>query len=317
MGITDKITTTESAVGNLSAFRVLKDSNLVKTGGGRSQAISEMWKYRGGFPFRIMSGKKTNLMFLTDIEWKVVHEIAIKEKVGQTGKYPITDFICSTSIVGVNPDGSLIKNDKQCIIEKALGREPKLIAVAKILNMTPWTTKDGVKIPWTVQTIIIPSNSPILQQLAAVTEVTKRDLKYSVFTVSRSEQEKSPKIGDSWTYKSHFTEDEVLSEEGLSAALEKVDLDKGFPILSDEDIVVLLKNHKRLCDRFSDGKNILFMYSEHEMAEILGQLPAKPVVTKVEETKSAIKQEILKTDGLEDLEDMQIGNILDETGNTY
>lgn len=266
----DLIASSGSPVGKLAAFRLLKDTDLVKSDSSDGDFIASMWKARGGIPFRLPVGKKTTIVFLSDIELFPVHEIAIGERKGTKGSYPQTEFIRSMSAIGVGENGETIKSGSKCLLEHALGRGPKLIAVAKLLDTTPFKTKDNKEVPWSVRCVIIPSNSSLLSVLAATSEVAKTSIQYMVFAVQRSMNEKSPKIGDSWTYTGKRVP-EIVSREGVSAAETSIDLNKGFPIPTEEQARVLIKKHVALCNRFSgENKNAVLTYDERAVAQMFG-----------------------------------------------
>ncbi len=322
MGLSDE-TKPSSPVGALSTFKVIKDSGLISSGDTHNKVLTDMWAARGGLPFRLPSGKSTKVIFLADFQLIPVHEIAIGERKGATGKYPQTDFIRSTSVLGLAADGTSITTGKECLIEKALGRAPKIVAVTKLVDLTGFKTKKGVQVPWSVRTIIIPGSSPVLNTLSAASEVSGKDMQYAMFLVARSLNEKSPKIGDSWTYSKHMTATDIMSEAGLQEAANKVDMDKGFPVISDESIKFLLKRHKILSDKYSsENKNAVFTYDERAMAEILG-MPIKPTVTSgggifgssgVAANAPSSGIQTTKTSafgGLEELDDIPDGNPFD------
>lgn len=311
MALSDKFgNSNKSAVGNLGAFRVLKNTDLVKSQGNGNQLISNMWKARGGLPFRLPNNKSANIIFLTDVHWVPVHDLAIGERKGPTGRYPIIESFHSTSILGIDSNGNPIKSDRKCLFEKGLGRNPKLIVVAKVVDLTSFKTKDGVNVPWSVRTIAIPSSSPVLSQLAAASEITGKDMKYAMFNVARSGSDKSAKIGDSWTYKNHVTVDDLKSEGGLLEAADRIDFEAGYPILQDSDILNLLKMHRRICDKFSDTKNAILTYDEDAMNSLFGA--TTHVAPEAPASKPTLGLSSMKASkpSLDDLDDIPSGNPL-------
>lgn len=321
MGLADKVNTGKSAVGNLGAFRTLKNTDLIKPQGSGNQLTASMWAARGGFPFKLPVNKSADIVFLTDVQWIPVHEVAIGERKGAKGKYPLTEMFHSTSILGIDASGTPVKSTRNCLFEQGLGRNPKLILVAKIVDLTAYKLKDGTEVPWTVRTITIPSNSPVIAQLAAASEVTGKDMQYAMFTVSRSGNDKSPKIGDSWTYKTHLTVDDLREEKGLLEAADKIDFERGFPVLEDSDIVSILKTHRKLCDKYAaDGKNATMTYDEDGMDKLAGPVmtvaaPSKGVTTLGGTSMPAVTPGALGLrkkagTGLEDLDDIEVGNPL-------
>ena len=294
-------------VGGLAAFKVLKDTDLVKTDSSDGDALMSMWQARGGLPFRLPLGKKTNIVFLTDVSFLPVHELAVGERKGQSGKYPLTEVVRSTSILGITPSGETIKSSRTCLLEKVLGRSPKLIAVAKVLDLTSFTTKAGVHVPWTVKTIIIPSNNAVLNTLMATSEANQKDIKNAIFIIQRSMKDKSPKIGDSWSYKKHATNKELLEIDGLSEAAKQVDLDKGFPILEDSDILPMLKRHISLCQKYgAESKNAVLTYDEHAAASVFGGEAPLKETEPAKESSTTTTANLLED--LEDLDDIPTGN---------
>lgn len=324
MGLADKVNTNKTPVGNLKAFKVLKDTELVRQPNSGNQLISNMWKARGGLPFRLPNNKSTNIVFLTDITWIPVFDIAIGEKKGPKGRYPIIESFRSTDVIGISPDGDPIKTGRKCLFSKALGRGPKLIAVAKIVDLTPFKTKEGKEVPFSVRSIVIPSNSNVLQQLAATSEVSGKSPCYGHYTVARSGSDKAVKIGDSWTYVGHMAEAEIAAETAMLAAAEAIDFDAGYPVLEDSDIVGLLKNHRRISDKFSDAqqKNPILTYDEDGMDAVCGATTkvasgqttqSAPTAAKIGLGLKVLSREGTGTTktGLEDLDDIVTGNPLE------
>jgi len=267
----DLIASSGSPVGRLAAFRLLKDPELVKNDSSAdNDLIAGMWKARGGLPFRLPTGKKTTVVLLSDIELFPVHEMAIGERKGTKGSYPQTEFFRSMSTLGVGDDGATVRSGNKCLLEQALGRGPKLIAVAKLLDTTPFKTREGKEVPWSVRSVVIPSNSSLLSVLAATSEAAKTSIQYMVFSVQRSMNEKSPKIGDSWTYTGKRVP-EIMSRDGISAAEAAIDFSKGFPIPTAEQAMALIKKHVALCKRFAgETKNAVLTYDERGTAQLMG-----------------------------------------------
>jgi hypothetical protein len=325
MGLADKVHTNKTAVGNLRAFTVLKDSELVKQPNTGNQLISNMWKARGGLPFRLPNNKTTTIVFLTDVTWIPVFDVAIGEKKGPKGRYPVIESFRSTDLIGISPDGEQIRSGRKCLFAKALGRGPKLVAVAKIVDLTPFKTKDGRDIPWAVRSIVIPSNSNVIQQLAATSEVSGKSVCYGAFSVSRSGSEKSVKIGDSWTYKEHFAATDI--DEDMMIAANAIDFDAGYPILEDSEVVNVLRTHRRISDKFNDGsqqKNPILTYEEDGIVAVCGAsttaAPAAPTTAAPVNPAPKIGLGIkvlsdTKKTGLEDLDEIMVGNPLEGDDN--
>ena len=325
MGLADKVNSNKTPVGNLKAFTVLKDTELVKQPGSNNQLISNMWKARGGLPFRLPNNKTTKIVFLTDVTWVPVFDVAIGEKKGPKGRYPVIESFRSTDVIEISADGEQIRSGRKCLFSKALGRGPKLVAVAKIVDLTPFKTKDGKEVPWAVRSIVIPSNSNVLQHLAATSEVSGKSVRYGLFSVARSGSEKSPKIGDSWTYVEHLSEADIAAEAGMLNAANSIDFDAGYPVLDDGDILPILRTHRRISDKFSDGnqKNPILTYDEDGMNEACGsatKVAAAGGTSAPSAPKIGLGLKVLtntptasgpnKT-GLEDLDDLVVGNPLD------
>ena len=270
---------TKPLTGGLRQFKVLSSSDELDTGGTMDSPWSEAWSHRGGFPFRMNTGKTTELVFLTDVKPLIVHEVAFGEKAGPSGRFPLKEYVRSMTLTGVDEEGNFVHNDTpKCLFEAALGRKPKFIYLAKILDMTEYTDKKNVTHKWTVRHVLI-DNQTVISQLAAVGEVHGRDMQYARFKVSRSMQQKSPRVGDSWTLMGYLDPTEHLDGiPGMRAAEEKIDLDKGFPMFSEEAAKQILGQHRKVASAFPGDTSRLLRYSEAGMDEILGTTSVGDVI---------------------------------------
>lgn len=295
------------AVGGLSAFRILKNTEFVKNASGSKTTWTNIWKHRGGLTFWVNQGKKTGIIFLTDIKPIFVHEVAVGERTGDKGKYPLTDFARSMTIDGFDPKTNkpLYIKDRVCLLEKALGRGPKVIWVAKIMDLTPFKTKTGEERKWSIKTLVIPSNSSVLEQLIAVSGIQNRNLQYAKFSVQRTMNEKSPRIGDSWTFQEYVKPEKLVSLEGFNKASELVDIDQGYPAIDAEMAVEILGLHKHVCDKFTDKRNALLTYNEPVMETVL---KGEEVVDDASPAVDEVLSDVESPSGLESLEDIPTGN---------
>jgi hypothetical protein len=296
-------------VGNLRAFKNLRNTEYVNKNQD-SNVWAEMWKHRGGFPFKIASGAKTGVVFLTDVQPLFVHELAFAAVSGPKGHYPGTDYVRSMTAVDVSADGEIkmMQGRDSCLIEEALGRKPRLMWVAKILDLTPFKRKDGTEVKMSVKSIYIPSSGNVIEQLTAVSEITGKDMQYAMFSVQRSNNDKAPRIGDSWTYRKHTSLADIMADlPDVADQLSRIDINKGFPILTDAQAIALLRQHKNVAAKFPKPSGAL-IYDAAKMAKILNEKPAiKPTDVIEEEPKAPLKIDAAKG-SLESLEDIPDGD---------
>ena len=294
--------------GNLRAFKNLRNSEYVNKNQDGS-VWGEMWKHRGGFPFKIASGSKTTVVFLTDVQPMFVHELAFSSVSGPKGHYPGTDFVRSMTAT-VTSDGNvvMVPGRAACLIEEALGRKPRLLWVAKILDLTPYKRKDGTEVKMSVKLIYIPSNGNVIEQLTAVSEITGKDMQYAVFNVQRSNNDKAPRIGDSWTYRRHTSlADITVDMPDVQAQLAKIDLNRAFPMLTDDQAIALLRQHKNVAAKFPKPTGALG-YDAAKMAKILNEKPTAKDTDIVEEKPTTPLNISAEANSLESLEDIPDGN---------
>ena len=297
--------------GNLRAFKTLRNSEYVNRSGD-SNVWSELWKYRGGYQFKIASGAKTSVAFLTDVYPIFVHELAFSVINGPKGHYPGTDYVRSMTAVEVTSDGQvkMLPGRDKCLLEDVLGRKPRLIWAAKVLDLTPYKRKDGTEVKMSVKPIYIPSSGNVIEQLSAVSEITGKDIQYALFSVQRSNNDKAPKIGDSWTYRKHTSLEEIRANmPDIQEQVTKIDFDKGFPVLTDEQAISLLKQHKNVAAKFPKLTGAL-VYDTAKMAKLLNEKSATKATDVIEEPVSKPKIEAAE-DSLESLENIPDGDFLD------
>lgn len=309
MGLLDD---TRPPVGNLRAFKNLRNTEYVNKNQDTNM-WAEMWKHRGGFPFKISAGSKTGVVFLTDVQPLFVHELAVNAVTGTKGHYPATDYVRSMTAVDVTADGDvkMLPGRDVCLLEEALGRKPRLMWVAKILDLTPYKRKDGTEVKMSVKSIYIPSTGNVIEQLSAVSEITGKDMQYAMFSVQRSNNDKAPRIGDSWTFRKHTSLADIMADlPDVSDQIARIDFARGFPILNDAQAISLLRQHKNVAAKFPKLSGAL-TYNADKMAQILNEKPVAKATDVIEETpKTALKVEAAK-DALESLEDIPDGDEFD------
>lgn len=237
----------QQAVGGLAAFFTAKtDTRLAESNG--SGPWADVWAARPGFEYSLKPGTSGILMFLTDIKLVPMHKI-VTHWVDARG-FPGTDWLPSTALE--LKDGALQPNGSPDIFGDVLGKQPKLVGIAAVLDLNPYTTKDGTKVNWTVRYIII-DNDAVMTALSQVSGMKQRPLKDAYFQVTRTSNPKSSRIGDVWQFNDFTTLDKVRANEGYGDVTDdvytKIDLDTAFPMVDAETAVRIVSGHARVVDK--------------------------------------------------------------------
>jgi hypothetical protein len=259
--------------GGLRAFVVLKDTPYANSR-NESGPWGETWKSRGPYSFSIPVGKTCNLLFLTDVLPMIGYAVATGEGKGKNGRYPKLDFVRATNVRGFDSDGNPQFMNEACPFRAALGREPKLVYVAKVFEDLGYEDKKNkTTVKDTVRHILI-ERQEILNVLCTHSQIDNKTAEFRLFKVVRSPTEKSSRLGDSWIFVKSLTAD-IISKQ-IPDAFEraaKIDLEKGFPIYSMSEAVNILKLHKKTSDSFPSESRQDLAYDPAGMDAVLNGTP--------------------------------------------
>lgn len=259
--------------GGLRAFVVLKDSPYANNR-SESGPWGETWKSRGPFSFSIPVGAKCNLLFLTDVIPMIGYAVATGEGKGRNGRYPKIDFVRATNVRGFDSDGNPALTTEACPFRAALGREPKLVYVAKVFEDLGYDDKKNKTVVKDTVRHIMIERQEILNILCTHSQIDNKTAEFRLFKIVRSPNEKSSRLGDSWIFVKSLTADAISKQ--IPDAFEraaKIDLEKGFPIYTMAEAVNILKLHKKTADSFPSESKQDLTYDPAGMDAVLNGTP--------------------------------------------
>ena len=127
-----------------------------------------------------------------------------------------------------------------------------MTGIAVVLDLTPYTKRDGTKVNWSVRPLLVDSEAT-LSLLAQVSINQERNLEMAAFQVTRSTGDKSPRTGDTWVFARYTSLDKIQENSILSNITQKdltsIKLSDAYPVVSDELAARLLKLHARVVDK--------------------------------------------------------------------
>lgn len=296
----DDFSSDAKPVGGLRSFAVLQNSQYApnQNSGG---PWTETWKHRGPFPFAIKAGTSCNLVFLTDVIPMIGHTVVVGENKGDQGFFPKTDFVRATNIQGFGDDGTPVVSDKPCPFRIALGRDPRLVYVAKIFDDIAYEDKKTkTTVTRTVRYIMI-DRQEVLNVLCTLSQADGKSAQYRRFKITRTADKKSSRLGNTWVGLNILTPAQI--EKACPGAFEKadkIDLEKGFPIYTLEEAQSILKLHKKIVDAHPQANRNDMTYDAAGMDSVLrGQLVASSSAA----PSAGFSSASLNPDSLENLDD--------------
>lgn len=212
-------------------------------------------------PFSLKNNERRNIFFLTSLHTIIAHRMTTgwMKKGGKS--FPTTEYASCrqwrvandpTADKGWEPTGEL------CGACKALG-EPKAIAVAVVIEFVKYTKSDQRTVVENPVRCLIADSLTTINQLLdlAASGAAGGDLRWCAVSVSRSSNEKSPRVGDSFTISEKRKPDDVAkSSQGKEwiATFKQIDLKKAYEPLNPDDTIKALALHKKVCDMHMEGE---------------------------------------------------------------
>jgi hypothetical protein len=283
------------AQGGLSILNRLRGQ--VDNGGNqqRGGGWGDIWAARGGFNFSLKKGEEAKIVFLEDIRIFVATPIVVGWVNANGYSFAKTEYLRSSAYDDLGePTGEID------LVSQVTGMRPTLIGVAPILDLRPFTTKDGKEFKYSVRPLLIKTDS-VLNQLQTIAKHSNRTLQNALMSVSRSATDsKAPGAGDTWFLK-QYMEDAELSQQipDLAEIRGKCNVDVGYPrpdaALSKE----LLGLHANVVNKNQDKKDAICIqrFDAAAWAEVSGA-PA-PMSTPVSQDVASAAAD--QFEGLEDL----------------
>ena len=282
------------AQGGLSILNRLRGQ--VDNGGNqqRGGGWGDIWAARGGFNFSLKKGEEAKIVFLEDIRIFVATPILTGWVNTGSFSFPKIEYLRSAAYDEVGePTGEID------LVSQVTGMRPTLIGVAPILDLRPFTTKDGKEFKYSVRPLLIKTDS-VLNQLQTIAKHSNRTLQNALMTVSRSAtDDKSPGAGDTWFLK-QYMEDAELAQQipDLAEIRSKCDVDAGYPRPDAGLAKELLGLHANVVRKNQDKKAIAIERFNEGAWNDLNGAPA-PTSTPVAQADAVAAVE--QFEGLEDL----------------
>lgn len=230
--------------------------------------LKRMWDGRGqDYPFSLKPGTKEVVLFLDDITTYRVHRF-----IYGVDTYAKKEFIqCRSQAISDTADSGIAHTGEVCLMCMAFG-EPFTIAVAPVATFHKFTRKDGTNSSAQARILIASQDSTINSLVdMACSEMSGGSLKYLAVSVSRGKDKNTTRVGDSFVIQSSYRDKKKLANlKGIRevvAGLKKIDMDKLFGPVDQEEMLRALQKHKDLCD--SNPSIIKNGYNSDAMARAL------------------------------------------------
>jgi len=283
------------AQGGLSILNRLRGQ--VDSGGSqqRSGGWGDIWAARGGFNFSLKKGEEAKIVFLDDIQIFVATPI-ITGWVNANGySFAKTEYLRSSAYDDLGePTGEID------LVSQVTGMRPTLIGVAPILDLRPFTRKDGTEVKYSVRPLLIKTDS-VLNQLQTIAKHSNRTLENALMSVSRSATDsKAPGAGDTWFLKQYMEDAELVKQiPDLAEIRTQCNVTVGYPRPDVALAKDLLGLHANVVRKNQDKKDAIAIqrFDEAAWAEVSGV--AAPTGAPVAQDVAAAAAD--QFEGLEDL----------------
>lgn len=214
-------------------------------------------KARGtAFPFFLKAGEQRKVLVLSQPHTVLAHKFQTNWINKGGSSFPETEWgVCTQWKLPEDPDQeSFDKTGQPCGGCMCLG-EPRSITIIIICEFYDEPIEiRGKKVSQQVRPLVADSFTPQAQIIdQAGTDIAKGDIRFCFMKISRSQNQQSPRVGDSFTILRKIKKDQVASDKRIVEAVKAIDLAKAYaPLTLDEQKTALLR-HRLICDKHSDG----------------------------------------------------------------
>ena len=252
----------DKPVGGLAAYRAFASRKELQNEGNSDSIWGELWKTRGNFAFRIPQNSETSVIFLTDAQVFPAYELMTGW--ANNRNFPNKDFVRAPGWT-ISPKGD-VSSPENCPIQTVTGLQPRIVAVGTILDMQKFTLKKGeragTEVKYSVRPIVIKTDS-VIDTLIATSDSADRDLQYAVFRVKRSNDQRSPSVGDSWFPKGYIDPEELDTKvPDWRELLAKTNVIQGYRDLNESEIKNVLNHHCRIAKKHSNPEISITQFDE-------------------------------------------------------
>lgn len=221
---------------------------------------SDKYKARGAlYPFGLSPNQSTTLLFLSDPHVQLVHPYIVDWPTIPGGKsFPKTEYSECTRWK-LDDDGNYNDSKTTCHACSVIG-EPRLIASYITAGTETFTSKDGAKTYKNPVRLLVASSQTTHKQLGEISSVdyVGGSLKNCLVKVSRSSNNKSPRVGDSFVFQKKLDEADLMRRDywpAIADQLRGINVAEAYGPLTAEQQVDALTRHKAISDRHNDGRD--------------------------------------------------------------
>jgi hypothetical protein len=232
---------------------------------------NQIWRLRGNLrDFYLKKGQSTDLILLTEGSRILAHEVF--RKWVQAGGHSFPDVETVRCVYWMlSADGTqYIRNPqgRPCPVCKVLTRDPRFYMVWPVVDLRP-AIISGQQYSYMIR-LLVCSDSGTLAHIgksidAYASQTGGRSTRqFARFSVSRSQGDRTPRIGDSWIFRGYE------NPANCQPLLNQIpDLEQGWPLMDDESLKQILTTHINLCNTHDTGGR--WTYSEDGALEVFGR----------------------------------------------
>lgn len=311
--MSDSLTDIASGSGDTSKLspEMRRMANAAKESARRNPGNSlwiERRKHRGpGFPFFLKQGERRKILVLTEPKVIVAHKFTTGWNNKGSYSFPETEYgVCDQWVPG--DEEGFERTGKPCGPCMALG-EPRSIMVFIIVEFydEPREIK-GKKVAFSVRPMIVDSVTPQNQLIDnAMTDVAGGSLRFCLLNVSRSSNQQSPRVGDSFTIVRKLSAAQLKKDKNfkiIDEAVKQINLNAAYKPLDMDEMKTALYRHRLVNDQHNNGDG----YDPEGMAKaIKGNLEISDDGESSSEESSLLSDDSGGSDSLSSLADADEG----------
>lgn len=226
----------------------------------RRNPNTSLWTDRrrhvGYWPFYLDKNTSIDAVVLSSPHIFVVHKYIIGWNEGNGNYFPENWYgLCDKWRLPDDPEqAGFAPTGKPCLACRTLG-EPKSIVVLPIAFKREWSTKQGAQrtYKWQLRALIVDQAGATNQLRDLASTQPHRDLKFCLLKISRSGNERAPRIGDAFTVLKIVTEAQVMGTKDIADQMAEFSAAKAWAPFTPEHAMAALLLHKRFSDKKNEG----------------------------------------------------------------
>lgn len=270
----------------------------------RRNPTSGVWSDRrrsAGYPFFLAKNKSVHAVVLSAPKIVIGHKFTIGWNTVGGKSFPDTWYgPCSKWKLPDDPSVSGFEGTNQpCPACKVLG-EPRTVLVLGLAVNEKYTHKQtGKTTNWQVKPLIVDYAGTINQMHDLAATQPDGDLRFKVLKISRSNNDRSPRIGDSFTVTKAVDPASVRGNAEITNAWKNLKFDHAWRLMTVDEMKQALTLHKQLCDRHMEGQG----YDPKALIAVLrGDLAEdSDIASSIDDLGDSVPSGDTSLDGLADL----------------